>query len=235
MPQPESNPEKILKNYYQAKGGERNNPLRRDVLFQQLAQRVALIRCFENIDLNSQILDVGGGDGNSLLTLLSCGFDRNNLHLIDLIEARVNKARENLGPKNIHCDDILQAPYQDGYFDVVFSSTMFLQIKDDNVALEIGTKMKRLVKPGGKIFVFDWIYDGGRKDYKAVNQKRLKRIFALDEELAITGIEKAALLPPLGRFMSKYLPAGYFLIQLFPWMTAMKGYKMTKSSGTNDI
>ena len=221
--------EQILEDYYKEKGAARNDPLRPEVLFQQLAHRVALLRCFADVPRNARILDVGGGDGNALLTLLSCGFARDGLHLVDMIEDRVAIARQNLGDANMHCENVLDLPYADGSFDVVFSSTMFLQLTDDRLAGEIGQKMRRLAKPGGHIFVFDWIYDGGREGYKAVNRARLARIFTLDDELQLVGAEKGALVPPVGRFLSRHVPWLYFLVQKMPLVTGMLGYRLRKS------
>ena len=229
MTAPANKSEEILQDYYKAKGAARNDPLSPEVLFQQLAHRLALLRCFADVPRDAKILDIGGGDGNALMTLLTCGFNRQGLHLVDMIEERVAVARQNLGDRNIHCADMLDLAYDDGSFDVVFSSTMFLQITDDQLARNIGRKMRQLVKPGGQIFVFDWIYDGGRAGYKAVNRARLNRIFELGGDLRLTGTEKGALVPPLGRLLSKHLPSFYFLVQKMPMATGMLGYKLQKT------
>ena len=50
--------EQILEEYYKEKGAARNDPLHPEVLFQQLAHRVALLRCFADVPRNARILDV---------------------------------------------------------------------------------------------------------------------------------------------------------------------------------
>lgn len=232
MAEQTNKPAEILQDYYKLKGAERNDPLNPEVLFQQLAHRVALLRCFADIPRDAKILDIGGGDGNALMTLLSCGFQRQGLHLVDMIEERVAIAHQNLGTENIHCANMLDLPYEDGLFDVVFSSTVFLQITDDPLAKAIGRKMRQLVKPGGQIFVFDWIYDGGRTGYKAVNRARLNEIFELESGLKLIDTEKGALVPPLGRILSKHFPSLYFLVQKMPMATGMLGYKLQKTKGS---
>ena len=86
--------------------------------------------------------------------------------------------------------------------------------------------MLRVLKDDGRLLIFDWRYDFWRKGYKAVNKSRLIDIFGKD--IIIKRIFKGQLVPPLGRFLSKYVPSFYFLIHKLPFVTGLVCYEIVK-------
>ena len=96
-------------------------------------------------------------------------------------------------------------------FDLVTESTMFVQITDDGLAQSIGNEMLGLLKPGGYLLLVDWRmpkpYDNS---YRALTRERLNGLFDVGKSSEVITIKKGALAPPVGRFLSKFLPPLYF-------------------------
>src|ERR1700692_4715482 len=84
--------------YYDIKGADRNSLLHNpEVLYQSLAQEVALVRALQSIAPNPEtawVLDVGCGGGSTLLTLLRLVFNPDHLYGIDFQDERIAQVRE---------------------------------------------------------------------------------------------------------------------------------------------
>ena len=216
------------KSYYEKKGSLRNNLFNKQVQFQHLAYEKCWIDAHRNVSLTSKILDVGGGGGAGLLRYIQAGFNPKNLYLVDIIEDRVNEAKNKLPSviSAIHGDASDLNAFESKFFDVVTSSTMFIQLTDEILANKIGCEMVRVLKDDGRLLIFDWKYDFFREGYMAVNNARLIRIFGNDVIIKVTF--KGQLLPPIGRFFSQYASSLYFLIQKLPFATGLFCYEIVK-------
>ena len=216
------------KKYYASKGESRNNLFNPEVKFQHLAYERCWIEAHQDIGLNSKILDVGGGGGHGLIRYIQAGFNPANLYSIDILSDRVMEAKNKLPDmvNIIHGDACNLNMFEDNTFDVVTSSTMFVQITDEKVANKIGSEMMRVLKEDGRLLIFDWRYDFWRGGYLAVKNSRLQRLFG--EDISIRSIKKGQLVPPLGRFLSKHVPFIYFAIQALPFLTGLLCYEIEK-------
>ena len=76
-----------------------------------------------------KILDVGCGGGGSLTRFLQLGFTPQNLYGIDIMEARIDEAKEKFPNMNFTCDDAAAMPYESDKFDLVVESTMFVPVE----------------------------------------------------------------------------------------------------------
>ncbi len=210
-------------DYYTAKGDDRNDPLRNPgVLFQNLAFEKSIVEALRKIGLDKntwKILDVGCGAGFSLLRLLSYGLEPERLFGIDIVESRIARGRRRQPALNLTLGDATAMEYSPNSFDLVMESTVFLQLTDEAVAQGIASEMVRVVKPGGYIMLTDWRYSFGRKGYVAVSQERIARLFGVGTKTSVVCRTQGALVPPLGRALSRYLPAMYFLAcRVFPFL-----------------
>lgn len=207
--------------YYREKGINRNNILKnKGVLFQTLAMERSIIEAISSLDLDvksAKTLDVGCGAGDSLLKMISLGFQGSNCYGIEIIKDRARKAEERLLLDNISCGDATNMPYEDNVFDLVIESTMFVQITDDNVAKKIADEMIRVTKHDGHIMLIDWRYAAPWDlKYRSVSIQRLKYLFSNRKMKQFRG----ALVPPIGRTLSETIPSLYFLVQaIFPFLT----------------
>ncbi|MBU2524819.1 hypothetical protein KKG71_06530 [Patescibacteria group bacterium] len=59
--------------------------------------------------------------------------------------------------------------------------------------------------------------------------KKLAYFFETDSKTKLITTEKGALIPPIGRFLSKYIPSIYFLVSsLFPFLVGQVAYLLKK-------
>jgi len=221
---------KVYSDYYKAKGNARNDVFAPDVLFQLLAYEKCRIEAFRHVDRTARVVDIGGGGGSGIFSLLKFGFQPEQLSIVDIHPDRIAHARECL-PEHVEViegDASRMEFFKDAAFDVVTSSTMFLQITDQNLARSIAQEMVRITKPGGTILIFDWRYDFWRKGYRACDTARMNDLFSIGRQTVFVQKIKGQLVPPLGRFLSKHLPALYFIMQALPFMTGLYCYVLTR-------
>lgn len=222
----------VYKRYYSGKPDQRNDLLMNpEVMFQSLAIRRAGIEGLRCISRDARILDVGGGGGSELALLLELGFPAEQLAMVDILPERIEAAQRRFPSIDIRCEDAQHLTWSDGAFDVVMEGTMFLQITDDQLARNIATEMARVTRPGGRLPLADWRYDGGRDGFLAVDKRRVKRLFGIDQgQCSIERVVKSALVPPLGRFLSARFPSLYFLVQsILPFAVGHVIYVLRKN------
>ena len=209
-------------DYYATKGDDRNDPLRNPgVLFQNLAFEKSIVEALRTIHLDKswKILDVGCGAGFSMLRLLSYGLEPDRLHGIDIAENRIARGRHRQPALNFTLGDATAMEFPAKTFDLAMESTMFVQITDEAMADGIAQEMLRVVKPGGYIMLTDWRYSFGRQGYAPVSSERIARLFRVGTQTEVVCRKRGALLPPLGRALSRYLPSLYFPVcRLLPFL-----------------
>lgn len=225
------------KDYYDKKGQDRNDLLANpEVLFQHLAfERAAISALRDAKDINrklSKVLDVGCGHGGSLTRLIQLGFPPGNVHGIDILPERIREATETFPNSNFVCDDAASMPYESDSFDLVMESTMFVQLTDEQLSQEISREMLRVTKPDGYILLIDWRYGRPRdKTYLALSNKRIAKLFSVGSASDVVCQQSGALVPPIGRAVSKYLPSAYFLLRgMFPVLVGSKATLLRKRS-----
>lgn len=110
--------EEWYKEYYSKKGENRNNILTNSgVLFQILAFQKSMIEALRTLPpIRGEVLDVGCGDGGSLLPLISLGFDPDCLYGIDIIQERIEGAKKRFPNVKFTCGDGSQMNYDSDYF-----------------------------------------------------------------------------------------------------------------------
>jgi ubiquinone/menaquinone biosynthesis C-methylase UbiE len=192
----------------------------------RLAADAALLKALARINFHpdkARVLDVGGSSGGSLVPFLSLRCPSSNLTCVDISEEAVQLGRSRFPGVSFFHADARSLPFDDR-FDLVFSSTIFFQNTDDEVAFAIGREMRRVVKPGGFIVTRDWCRGRpGDQTTKAVTVDRIQRLIGLPVEFS----ERGALVPPVGRRLSAWAPALYFPVRaIFPFLTGMRVYVM---------
>jgi len=223
------------RHYYAEKGEERNSLLRNpEVLFQNLAQETGMVRAVQLIQpnpLETRVLDVGCGEGSSLITFLRLGFVPGNLYGIDLQESRIRQAKERCPGMNFQSGDATKLEYASGSFDLVCESTMFIHSVDEELSRQIAGEMVRVTKPGGHVLLCDWRYGKpGSNAHKALTQKRIVGLFKVGSETVRCAVFPGPLVPPVGRFFSRRVPSMYFLVRgLFPFLVGQITTVLRKS------
>lgn len=217
------------KDYYERKGKDRNDLLvNPEVLFQYLAFEdsvISALRRAKNLNREtSKILDVGCGNGGSLIKFLQLGFSTENLYGIDILKERIDEGRIKYPNLNFTCEDAAKMSFESDMFDLVFESTMFVQITDDELSERISKEMLRVTKINGYIMLIDWRYGKpGNSNYLALSNQRIHKIFSVGSLSNIIFQTSGALVPPVGRPVSKYLPSVYFMLRaIFPFLVGSK-------------
>ena len=201
--------------FYKDKGTDRNDLLRNpEVLFQFLAHEASMISAarLARFDPATHIvLDVGCGGGFGLSLFATLGARPDRLYGVDIQESRVQIARDRLPTARISCGDASRLEFPDGFFDVVTESTMFVQLTDEHLAQRIAGEMIRVTRPGGFVLLADWRYSRpGDRRYVGLSASRIHRLFGVPGRTEVRAVIRGALIPPVGRFLSKYCHALYF-------------------------
>jgi ubiquinone/menaquinone biosynthesis C-methylase UbiE len=221
-----NNQEKTLdyyRKYFQEKPLDRNSLLNPEVLLQSIAHEASIVQAFRSIAQDYSPLNIfypGCGSGGVSYLFPRIGFSPSSIHGVDIMADRIELAKVNYPHFNFSFGDASRLDIADNSFDIVFESTMFLQIVDEELAKNIASEMVRITKPSGHIILADWRYGKpGDERFHAVNRQRIKNLFDVGRSTTITNQYLGALVPPVGRFLSKYLPWAYFPVQsLFPFL-----------------
>ena len=115
---------------------------------------VALLKSYGMVGLAGlDILEIGCGSGANLLELLLLGAQPVNLVGNELLPDRLESARQIL-PQSVRLflGDASVLTFDDASFDIVYQSTVFTSILDDELQELIAEAMWRWVKPGGGCF-----------------------------------------------------------------------------------
>jgi ubiquinone/menaquinone biosynthesis C-methylase UbiE len=222
--------------YYQRAGADRNNlHSNRGVLFQTLALEASVVRASYSIAHNpaaATVLDVGCGGGSELYQLLRLKYDPANIVGIDILPERIDGARILYPQAKFVVGDACAMPFNSESFDLVFESTMFATLPDEQVSMGIAREMLRVCRPHGYLLLVDWRtpkpWDTAH--YKALTRSRLSGLFSVGSQTRIVGTYRGALVPPVGRFLSKHMGGGYFLLaETCPFLVGQVAYLLVKS------
>lgn len=161
-----------------------------------------------------RLLDIGCGSAGDLLGLIRLGFEPSNLVGCELLEERVAAARHRLpGAARIESGDALELEEQEESFDVVYQSLVFTSLLDDDYQRRLAERMWSLVRPGGGILWFDFVYDNPRNpDVRGVPVRRVRELFP-SGELQSWRVELA---PPLARRVVRVHPKLYAALNAVP-------------------
>lgn len=222
------------RGYYVTKGTDRNDSLQNAaVLFQNLAFDKSIVEALRRLRLDKQtwkILDVGCGAGFSLQRLLIWGLEPERLYGIDISARLIERGLRRLPALHLEQGDASAMHYATGSFEMVMESTMFVQLTDPEMSASIAQEMIRVVKPGGYIVLTDWRYSFGRKGYDALSTGRIEKLFGVGSLTKRVCRTHGALIPPLGRFLSKYFSSAYFLVsRVFPFLVGQVTVVLQKS------
>lgn len=201
------------------KHDSRYNPLSPSVYMAQQEKVRALIRLLQ-AELESledkTVLEIGCGSGMNLLQLIQLGFRPENLVANELLEERLAIASHNL-PSSVKIieGDASAIQSQVESYDIVYQSTVFSSILDERFQVELASVMWRLLKPGGAILWYDFVYNNPKNnDVRGVPYARIKKLFP---DAQITR-RRVTLAPPVSRFVTKIHPVLYTIFNLFPFL-----------------
>ena len=139
--------------------------------------RAAVAAAFR--DAEPRILDVGCGTGFDLAFWLSSGWQPGSLAGVDLVEERIAQARARLPGVDLRVTSGTTIPFEDGSFDIATAVTVFSSILDAGVRQALFDEMRRVVRPGGMVLVYDFVVrKPGNNDVIPMTSDRLAALGA---------------------------------------------------------
>jgi SAM-dependent methyltransferase len=163
-----------------------------------------------------KVLEIGCGTGVNLLQFLSFGFSPENLVGNELLEDRIAIARKRLpAALALHSGDAIGLQLPQESFDVVLQSTVFTSILDSAFKRQLAEKMWSLVRPGGGVLWYDFMFDNPRnRDVQGVSLAEIDKLFPV----RANWMRRITLAPPIARTVTRIHPSLYTLVNLVPWL-----------------
>jgi ubiquinone/menaquinone biosynthesis C-methylase UbiE len=151
-----------------------------------------------------RVLDVGCGDGAVLRDMLRYGAAAENLHGVDLIADRVERARELTPGAHIDLADAQALNYEDGAFDVTLGFTMLSSVMEPEARARVASEMRRVTRHGGVVLLYDFWTNPFNKDVRPLKQDEVRSLFPGKRVEFI----RTTLAPPLLRLVIR-APGGW--------------------------
>jgi SAM-dependent methyltransferase len=196
------------------------SPLAPDVIMSQQEKARAITRVFSHIGIiplaDRKLLEIGCGTGNNLQFFISLGFLPANLVGNELLEERVEEARNRLpGAVKLIPGDASRLELPDNSFDIVFQSTVFTSILDMGFRMRLAKKMWQLLKPGGWILWYDFAYNNPHNsDVRGVPFKEISNLFPDGKVIG----RRITLAPPIARRVTPVHLGLYTLLNTFSFL-----------------
>lgn len=201
----------------------RYNPLIPAVLLSAQERQRAIANLFVNLGWlelgERRLLEVGCGTGSNLLEFLRFGFKPEHLQGIELLTASVERARRDLpAAVGITLGDAASpaaSGVPDASQDIVYQSTVFSSLLDDEFQQRLADRMWNWVRPGGGILWYDFTVNNPRNpDVRGVPVPRVRQLFPQ----GTMRVRRLTLAPPLARAAVGVHPSLYTALNLCPWL-----------------
>lgn len=158
------------------------------------------------------LLEIGAGNGNNLHFFHNLGIPWKNIVANELLIDRVEQLRKNCPEITVVPGDALDLPYE-SKFDLVFQSTVFTSILSDEFRQVLADKMWNMLKPGGIVLWYDFVYNNpANPNVKKVSRSEVRALFPKNSSVSF---HRVTLAPPIGRRVG---PLYNVLNMLFPFL-----------------
>lgn len=213
-----SETELVAERYARRRADDLYSVLRPEVwLAMQERQRVLLRMLATHSDRRLEalrLIEIGCGSGSNLQELMRLGFDPANLVGNELLPERLAAARRSPpAVTEVHGGDALQLPFAEGSFDIVYQSTVFTSLLDDDFQQRLADRMWQWVRPGGAVLWYDFVFDNpNNKDVRGVPLSRVRTLFPQ----GWIDARRVTLAPPISRRVVRLHPMLYPLLNALP-------------------
>lgn len=129
---------------------------------------------------NLKLLEIGCGNGQWLTEFQMFRFDEKNMAGIELDEERANQANTRVPQADVRHGDASNLPWNDDEFDIVFQSTVFTSILNEELRSKVASEMRRVCKKNGKgiILWYDFTFDNPKNpDVKGIKETGVRQLF----------------------------------------------------------
>jgi SAM-dependent methyltransferase len=146
------------------------------------------------IHKDSLILEIGASCATNLNDFVKLGANKENIILNNLLD---HYSLENIVPKKqIIIGDAATLDFPKR-FDIILQSIVFSSILNNALRKELAQNMLRMLKPGGTILFYDFVYNNPfNKDVRKVTKKEISLLFNNAKTISFFS---ATLAPPIAR------------------------------------
>lgn len=160
-----------------------------------------------------RMLDLGAGELFWPDQFLKMGLSPNNCIGADILLWRLKEGRRNGRRIPAIAASASNLPFADNCVDIAFQMTMMTSVLDSDLRCNIAEEMKRIVKPGGYIFWYDFRFNNpANPDTRAIKLSEIRRLYSGWPVQA----DKITLLPPLTRRVARFSTGFLNLLSLLP-------------------
>ncbi|KQV95941.1 class I SAM-dependent methyltransferase [Rhizobacter sp. Root1221] len=213
-------PQAVAERYARRAADDRYSLLRPDVWHTVQERQRAMLRLFARQGLSDlstvRVMEVGCGAGGNLLELLRAGIRPEHLSGVELLPERYEAARAVLPAAVVlQSADALAIDVPPASLDIVFVSTVFSSLLDDDFQQRLADTLWRWVRPGGAVLWYDFVVDNPRnRDVRGVPLRRVRALFPQGRVSA----SRVTLAPPIARAVTRWHPAFYTLFNTLPFL-----------------
>jgi SAM-dependent methyltransferase len=147
-----------------------------------------------------KIIDVGCGTAELLGSFVRYGASPEDLAGIDLLDDRITVARGRYPSIDLRAGDAQALPFGDESFDVALQFTLLSSVLDATARRRIAAEMLRVLRPGGVIVWYDFIWNPGNRDTKGIGLAELRRLYPGCRVDA----RRVTLAPPISRRLAPF-------------------------------
>ncbi len=162
-----------------------------------------------------RILDIGCGRGQWLGLFAAFAADPDGLAAIELDSQRAAAALRRFPEADIRVGNAAELPWPDQSFDIVSQSTVFTSVLDPRVKRLIADEMLRVMRPGGRIVWYDFLFNNPRNPHvRGIGRREIGGLF----KGCRVRFRRVTLAPPLAR---RVVPLSWPLARLLEQFRVM--------------
>ncbi len=179
---------------------------------QEIAHALAGYTCIQSG--MCRVLDVGCGEGAELAKFTLYGMQAGRLFGVDLLPDRIQRAKERFPDLSLTQGNAAVLPYANASFDLVLQFTVFTSILDDGLRSRMAKEMLRVLKPGGSILWYDYIFNPTNRQTRGIDKAEIRRLFP---HCAIR-FRRITLAPPLARRLAPHARIACAALKQIPFL-----------------
>ena len=154
-----------------------------------------------------KVLDIGCGTGSWLMRLVAAGVPAERLVGVDLLEERLEQARERVPGASVSQGNARSLPFEDASFSLVLLFVVLSSLPDEEAEADALREAKRVLAPGGVLAVYDMRAPSPNPHVRRVPKARLAAALGPG-----TTYHSITVVPPLVRRLGHRAPNAY------PWL-----------------
>lgn len=152
-------------------------------------------------------------------SMLRYGADPEHLHGMDLLPDRVAAARRRYSSIDVAVGDAAALAFPDASFDIALQFTLLSSVLDETVRLRIAAETVRVLRPGGLIIWYDFIWNPLNRDARGIGLGEIRQLYSGCSIEA----RRVTLAPPISR---RIAPVSWTLCRLLEAVPFLRSHHL---------